>query len=60
MQELKYDSGTAVQVRERFLGRWHSGFAVYAHDEDGIRIVRVTDGAVLPVLFSPDEVRPAR
>lgn len=54
-------AGAAVQVRTRFDGAWAGGFAV---DEvvDGApgaqryRLRRLVDGAVLPVLFSADDV----
>ncbi len=50
-------AGTRVCVRNRFLGDWSGGFEVYEVLDFGYRIVRITDGHVLPEVFGPDEVR---
>ncbi len=52
--------GTAVEVRNRFDGRWSSGFEVAAEEPGGYRIVRLSDASELPVLLGRDEVRRAR
>lgn len=51
-----------VQVRSRFHdGVWARGFEVVEvvrqHDGDYYRVRRQSDGAVLPALFSPDDIR---
>jgi hypothetical protein len=50
--------GVAVEVRNRFDGRWARGFEVVAHGPEGFRIRRISDGQELPTLFAPREVRP--
>lgn len=53
--------GTRVEVRSRFDGHWAHGFEVCdAVDEAGdvsYRLRRRSDGSVLPVLFSHEDVR---
>ncbi len=52
--------GDRVDVRNRFDGRWSTGFrvdAVVAHDGGyRFRLRRLSDGAVLPALFDEDTV----
>jgi hypothetical protein len=52
--------GDRVDVRNRFDGRWTTGFRVDAvvADDDGYRfkLRRLSDGAVLPALFDEDTV----
>lgn len=53
--------GTSVEVRVRFDGRWCGGFEVADRietDSDPVayRLRRLSDGAVLPVLFSADDI----
>lgn len=50
-------AGTRVCVRNRFLGDWSGGFEVYEVLDSGYRIVRITDGHVLPEIFESEEVR---
>lgn len=64
---LPYDAavqpGTRVEVRVRFDQRWASGFEiaeVVPGDPPGYRIRRRSDGAVLPTVFSAEEVREDR
>ena len=52
--------GTRVDVRSRFVGAWSRGFEVEEAVADGYRIRRLSDGAVLPDVFSEDEIRPER
>ena len=51
-----------ADVRNRFDGRWSGGFRVVAvvPGEQGprYRVVRRSDGTVLPVTFSASELRP--
>lgn len=53
--------GTRVEVRSRFDQRWARGFEVSAVVDDGAavryRVRRRSDGAILPVLFDPDDLR---
>ena len=54
-------AGVEVDVRNRFDGRWVSGFEVAevggAPGEEQVRLRRRSDGAVLPVTFEADEIR---
>ena len=52
--------GTRVEIHSRFDGHWARGFEVVSHDEEGFRVLRLSDGSVLPVVFDPSEVRPER
>jgi hypothetical protein len=51
--------GRRVAVRNRFTGSWSPGFRI---DETvaprAYRIRRVSDDAVLPVTFPPEDLRP--
>ncbi|MCZ7536851.1 MAG: hypothetical protein M5T61_13750 [Acidimicrobiia bacterium] len=53
--------GTRVEVRSRFDDHWARGFEVCdtVDEQDGVRyrLRRRSDGSVLPVLFSDDDVR---
>lgn len=49
--------GTSVEVLSNFSGRWVPGFNVVEVAEQGYRLRRRSDHAVLPVWFGPDEVR---
>jgi len=49
--------GTSVEVRRRFDQAWARGFEVAGAAEDGYRLRRQSDGAVLPVSFPADDVR---
>jgi hypothetical protein len=52
-------AGTPVDVRSRFVGSWSRGFEVAEQvAERGYRLRRLSDGTVLPDVFSDDEVRP--
>lgn len=54
-------AGTRVDVRSRYVGSWSRGFEVAERvDQNGYRVRRVSDGAVLPDLFDEDELRPER
>jgi anti-anti-sigma factor len=49
--------GDRVEVATHFTGTWTTGFEVAALSADGCRIRRVSDDAVLPIVFGYDEVR---
>ena len=54
------DAGTRVEVRSRFDRAWARGFEVaetLAGSDAGYRIRRRSDGSVLPVVFSCEDVR---
>jgi hypothetical protein len=53
-------SGTRVEVRAKFDRQWVGGFEVAEPVEEpdrGYRIRRRSDRSVLPVVFSPEDVR---
>jgi len=52
--------GARVEVRTRLDGQWAKGFEVVGVEDGAYRIRRLSDGGVLPVTFSPDDVRPQR
>jgi hypothetical protein len=54
------DVGAAVEVRNRFVGKWCHGFEVADHVDGGYVIRRVSDRAVLPAVITRDEVRSDR
>lgn len=58
--ERVLDEGTHVEVRNRFDQRWARGFRVAEVVPGGYRIRRESDGSVLPVVFSADEIRRER
>lgn len=49
--------GTAVTVRNRYMGTWSAGFVVVAHEGEGYRIRRASDGAVIDQVIAADDVR---
>ena len=53
-------AGTAVDVRNRYQGTWVRGFEVAESTEEGYRLRRLSDGTVLPELFSRDDIRRQR
>jgi hypothetical protein len=56
--------GTRVEVRSRFEERWTRGFEVSevleAETGPAYRVRRRSDGSILPVTFSDDDVREER
>jgi len=57
------DCGTRVEVRSRFDRRWVGGFEIaepIGEPRAGYRIRRRSDRSVLPVVFSPEDVREDR
>jgi hypothetical protein len=53
-------TGTAVDVRSRYVGDWSSGFEVAEPLNNGYRIRRLSDGSVLPDVFTNEDVRAQR
>ena len=49
--------GQKVEVRSRFDGSWTDGFRITDSTNDGYRVRRTSDDAVLPVTFQAAEVR---
>ena len=50
-------AGASVLVRNRFDGRWVSGYRVAGVESDGYRLSRSRGGEVLPMVFSASEIR---
>ena len=53
------DVGDRVEVRRRFDAQWARGFEVVELTDSGYRVRRESDGEVLPVEFSEQDVRRA-
>ena len=56
-----WQPGTPVAVHNRFTERWTEGFVIAGAEdrpEAAYWLRRQSDGAVLPVPFSPNEIRP--
>ena len=47
-------------MRNRFDGSWAGGFAVADRQDGHYRVMRQSDGEVLPVAFDADDVRRER
>jgi hypothetical protein len=60
MRRESLDAGTAVDVRSRYVGAWSSGFEVAEPVKDGYRVRRLSDGSVLPDVFTNEDVRAQR
>jgi hypothetical protein len=58
MAERMLSVGDPVEVRLRFIGDWVSGFRVAQAVDEGYRLERISDGAVLPAVFDPRDVMP--
>ena len=56
----RLEPGTRVEVRRRFDQSWSRGFEVAEDMENGYRVKRISDGTILPVEFSDDDVREER
>ena len=52
-------AGTRVEVVNRFTASWSRGFVVAEVLETGYRVERLSDGCILPAVFSSADVRPA-
>lgn len=51
------EAGDRVEVRRRFDAQWARGFEIVEQTANGYRVRRESDGEVLPVEFTEDEVR---
>jgi len=53
---------TRVEVRSRFDGSWCRGFEIVTvvNGGEGFRVRQLSDGAVLPALFSADDIAEER
>ena len=51
--------GDRVEVHTRFDGSWCDGFEIAELAEDGYRVRRICDGALLPGTTSDRDLRPA-
>ena len=56
-----FDQQLVIEVRNRFDGSWSHGFEIVEHvagdrTEPRFRLRRLSDGHVLPALFSADDV----
>ena len=49
--------GTRVEVRSRFRRDWVRGFEVAMTEGVGYRLRRISDNALLPVVFAKDDLR---
>jgi len=56
----RYLPGTVVEVHNRYTDGWCEGFAIAEQLVDGYRLRRLSDGATLPVAFSPELIRRSR
>ena len=54
------EPGTKVEVRSRFDRSWARGFEIAEVVDAGYRIRRLSDGSILPLDFSADDVRAER
>jgi hypothetical protein len=52
--------GASIEVRSHFRGEWTRGFEVAETTDDGYRVRRLSDRSVLPVEFTPRDIRRAR
>jgi hypothetical protein len=52
--------GTRVDVRERFCGRWSTGFEIVESAKGEYRVCHVPDRVELPLAFVDDEIRRTR
>lgn len=49
--------GTKVEVRRKFDDKWASGFEVAEATPKNVRLRRLSDGELIPVPFSVEDVR---
>ena len=53
-----YTPGTEVEVRTRYLANWACGFEIASIDGDHVGLRRQSDGVILPVALTADDIRP--
>ena len=51
--------GVRVEVRRKFDHAWAQGFVINGQFADGYELLRCSDGAILPVRFPAEDLRPA-
>jgi hypothetical protein len=56
----RFRAGDRIEVVTHFTGTWVGGFEVASTSAVGCSVRRVSDGAVLPVVFGYHDVRPAQ
>jgi hypothetical protein len=49
--------GTPIEVRNRYLGDWSTGFEIHASTDEGCVIRRSSDGVILGGIIHFDELR---
>jgi hypothetical protein len=54
----EFRPGTEVEVRTRYLSNWTTGFEVVSVNGDRVGLRRRSDGAILPVALSVEDIRP--
>jgi|JRHI01.1.fsa_nt_gi hypothetical protein len=57
--QVSLQTGTPVEVCNRFCRTWSAGFEIVEATRDGYRLRRCSDRYELPAEFSPDEIRRA-
>jgi hypothetical protein len=57
---FEFPRGTEVEVRTRYLSNWVTGFEVDSVHGDRVGLRRRSDGAILPVTMSVDDIRPCQ
>jgi hypothetical protein len=55
--ETGIETGTEVEVRNRFTGEWSVGFEVVGRADGVVQVRRLRDGAILPAGFRHEEIR---
>lgn len=55
--EGRIETGTVVEVRNRFTGDWSVGFEVVGRSNGVFQVRRLRDGAILPAVFRDEEIR---
>ena len=56
-EDLRFESGAFIELRNRFDGSWCPGFQVERTLPDGYVVRRCRDGALLPEAFDAAAVR---
>jgi hypothetical protein len=51
------ETGTEVEVRNRFTGDWSVGFEVAGRANGAFQVRRLRDGTILPTGFRDEEIR---
>jgi hypothetical protein len=59
LRTRRFVPGMEVEVRTRYLRNWTAGFDVTRVTEHHVELRRRSDGAVLPLWFLPDDLRPS-